>query len=278
MTEPTRIAPKKLDASRARAKEGGIGEVAKIVFQALLVAIIIRTLLFQPFNIPSGSLIPTLLVGDYVFVAKYAYGYSSDSLFDALPFSPHLFSGRIFGSLPKVGDVVVFKVPTDNSTDFIKRVIGLPGDRIQMIRGDLYINGEKVKRELVSESDEEVATGLTHPVKRYRETLPNGVTHIIQTVDDGFGELNNTGVFTVPAGHVFMMGDNRDLSADSRIGFGTHDDAFDYVPLDNLIGRAERVFFSIKTKPGEPNETESAWSFWRWPWTLRWDRLLQPVT
>ena len=146
MSEPVGVRPKNLSQAKKK-EEGGFGETVKVIIQALLIALVVRTLLFQPFNIPSGSMIPTLLIGDYLFVSKYSYGYSKHSI----PFSPDIFEGRILASPPKRGDVVVFKLPRDNSTDYIKRVIGLPGDRIQMIEGRLYINGQIVPREPIAE-------------------------------------------------------------------------------------------------------------------------------
>ena len=233
--------------------------VAVAAFFLFLVPLGIRTALFQPFNIPSGSNLPTLLIGDYVFVAKYAYGYSHYSL----PFSPPLFTGRIFSRPVDRGDVVVFRSPKDDSTDFVKRVVGLPGDRIQMISGALNINGQPVKRERIEDftSDED---GAPQPVKQYRETLPNGVTYnTLDLVENG--PLDNTQVYTVPAGNYFMMGDNRDNSTDSRML-----SAFGYVPYENIIGKVRIVFFSVR---GGAHAAEA----WRWPWTVRWQRLLTPV-
>src|ERR687893_1819329 len=156
-------------------REGGIVETIKVIVQALLIAVVVRTVLFQPFNIPSGSLIPTLLIGDYLFVSKYSYGYSKHSI----PFSPPLFSGRIFGSQPKRGDIAVFKLPKDNSTDYIKRVVGLPGDKIQVIGGVLHINGKPVQRERVEDYKTTDLYGRTIAVPRYRETFPEGTSHFV---------------------------------------------------------------------------------------------------
>ena len=187
--------------SGAKRKEGGIAETGRVIFHALIIALVIRTFLFQPFNIPSGSMKETLLVGDYLFVSKYSYGYSHYSL----PFSPPLFPGRIWASQPNRGDVVVFRLPKDDSTDYIKRVIGLPGDRIQMIDGVLHINGEPVKRERIDDFIETEEGSRTTRVKRWRETLPNGVSYTtLDLVDNGF--YDNTPVYHVPGRPLFHDG------------------------------------------------------------------------
>ncbi|MDI4657058.1 signal peptidase I [Xanthobacter autotrophicus] len=241
-------------------KDGGFLETVRVIVHALLIALVIRTFLFQPFNIPSGSMKDTLLIGDYLFVSKYSYGYSRFSI----PFSPNLFAGRIFGSEPTRGDVVVFKLPRDNETDYIKRVIGMPGDKVQMIGGLLHINGTPVQRERLADVAEDDGAGRKVPVKRWRETLPNGVSfETLDLVDNGF--YDNTPVYEVPLGHYFMMGDNRDNSADSRVL-----SQVGYVPFENLIGKAQVIFFSI-------DEGASAWQVWTWPWTVRWDRLFSRV-
>ncbi|MFL9823284.1 signal peptidase I [Rhodoplanes sp. SY1] len=240
-------------------KEGGLLETARVIFHALIIALVIRTFLFQPFNIPSGSMMATLLIGDYLFVSKYSYGYSRYSF----PLSLPLFNGRIMGSEPQRGDVVVFRLPKDDSTDYIKRVIGLPGDRVQMVGGLLHINGQPVKRERVSDYVDEEG-GRTVRVRRWKETLPNGVSYeTLDLQDNGF--LDNTPVYEVPPGNFFMMGDNRDNSTDSRVL-----SQVGYVPLDNIIGKAQVIFFSVGD--GVP-----AWHVWAWPYAVRWGRLLTLV-
>lgn len=244
--------------------DSGLVETLKVMVQALLIAVVIRTLLFQPFNIPSSSLVPTLLVGDYLFVSKYSYGYSKHSI----PFSPPLFSGRIFGSAPQRGDIAVFKLPRDPSIDYIKRVIGLPGDRIQMIDGILNINGEPVKKEKIGTKELNAGAGYKDEATYYHETLPNGVSYTIQELEKFGNKLGrNTSVYVVPAGHYFMMGDNRDNSLDSR---DMTTQGVGYVPYENFVGRAEVIFFSIE-------EDRSAWKIWEWPWSVRWTRLLNRI-
>ena len=251
----------RVDDTKKKAEQGGILETVKVIVQALLIALVVRTFLFQPFNIPSGSLIPTLLIGDYLFVSKYSYGYSRYSF----PFGPPLFSGRIFGSEPKRGDIAVFKLPKDNSTDYIKRVVGLPGDTIQMIDGVLHINGEAVKRERIGNYVTQDSWGRDIEVPMYRETLPGGTTHTVIERDGDRGYWDNTYVYKVQPGHYFMMGDNRDNSTDSR-----DENAVGQVPFENLVGRAEIIFFSI-------GEGSAGWKVWEWPWTVRWERIFDPV-
>jgi signal peptidase I len=251
------VPPEKPAAAPPKAEESWIETVKTIVY-ALLIALVIRTFLFQPFNIPSSSMENTLLVGDYLFVSKFAYGYSRFSL----PFG-HIFPsvGRIVGSAPKRGDVVVFKMPNKESSDylddFIKRVIGLPGDRIQMIGGQLYINGKAVPKVRAADYVERI-DGMTYHVPRYQETLPNGKKYYVLDSNPDSGE-DNTPVFVVPPAHYFMMGDNRDNSNDSRAEVG-------YVPAENLVGKAEVIFFST-------NGTAHWWEIWKWPWTIRYDRI-----
>ncbi len=237
---------------------GGWKETVKIILQALLLAVVVRTLLFQPFSIPSGSMMPTLLVGDYLFVSKYSYGYSRYSL----PFGPDLFKGRIWEGKPERGDVAVFKLPSNPSIDYIKRVIGLPGDRVQMRRGVLHINGQAVTREPAGEFVSDDGYNDIDRVPIYVETLPNGVKY--QTLDllvNSAGD--NTPVFEVPKEHYFMMGDNRDNSQDGRF-YGW------YVPAENLVGPARTVFFSVS------NQAHPL-AFWRWPWVMRINRFFAGI-
>jgi signal peptidase I len=240
----------------AARKSGGFRETFRTVFYAVLIALVIRTFAYEPFNIPSGSMLPTLLIGDYLFVSKFSYGYSRYSL----PFGPPLFEGRIVETMPERGDVAVFKLPRDNKTDYIKRIVGLPGDTIQTIDGILHINGVAVGREQVEDYVDSNGVSYT----QYVETLPNGVSHrIIERGDTGF--LDNAGPFEVPEGHFFAMGDNRDNSQDSRVL-----NAVGYVPSENLIGRAEFLFLSA--------DERAEWLLpWTWFTSIRYERLFEAV-
>ena len=239
---------------KTQKKSGGFIETISVIVQALVLALIIRSVLIQPFSIPSGSMRPTLLEGDYLFVTKWSYGYSRHSL----PFSPNIFSGRIWASEPERGDVAVFKFPPNQSVYYIKRVIGLPGDRVQMKSGTLFINGEAVKSEKIGQIDNPDITDMSGPVDVYRETLPNGVSYDTLDITPN-GISDNTREFIVPPGHYFMMGDNRDNSNDSRLEVG-------FVPFENFVGKANIIFFSIA---GGASPLE----IWRWPSEMRPDRL-----
>ena len=240
-------------------------EVVMTVVYAILIALTVRTVAFEPFNIPSGSMIPTLLVGDYIFVSKWSYGYSRYSLPLSLPIIP----GRLFGSSPQRGDVAVFRFPPDPSEDYIKRVIGLPGDTVQMIHGVLFLNGKEVPKERVSDYVDRDLNGNVQRVARFIETLPggphgDGVRHEIDTLSQTHdGPYDNTPPYVVPPAHYFMMGDNRDNSNDSRGAVGM-------VPIENFVGKATIVFFST-------NQSAAVWEFWKWPWAVRWDRLFHSV-
>ena len=232
----------------------------KTLFYALIIAIIIRSLLLQPFYIPSSSMEPNLLVGDRLFVTKYSYGYSKHSF----PFSPNIFSGRILSSQPKIGDVVVFKTPTDNRTDYIKRLIGLPGDEIQFIDGDLYINKNQIFKTLTKSSDKVFCGNEKINVNFFNEKLPNG--KIYKAVYRSDYSFQNSDKFLVPDKHYFFLGDNRDCSKDSRflseVGF-VHD--------DNLVGKAQFLFFSSDYRIG------SILKFWDWKNIIRFNRFFKKI-
>ncbi len=242
-------------------KTYGIWDSAKTFVYAILIALLVRTVAFEPFNIPSGSMIPTLLIGDYLFVSKYSYGYSKHSIPLSLPVIP----GRIFFSEPERGDVAVFKLPTDDETDYIKRLIGLPGDRIQMKSGRLYINGKIVKRERIDDFVQTDRNGNIRRQARFLETLPNGLVHPILEKSD-HDMLDDTSVYTVPPEHYFAMGDNRDNSQDSRVL-----SEVGFVPKKNLVGRAEVLFFST-------NGAGRFWEVWKWPISIRFKRIFQGIT
>ena len=236
-------------------KHEGWRETVKTVVYAVLIALVIRTVAYEPFNIPSGSMLPTLLIGDYVFVSKFPYGYSRHSM----PLSPPLFSGRINSAPVARGDIAVFKLPTDNSTDYIKRIIGLPGDHIQVREGVLIINGKVVKRERVDDLVQKHSGARYGRVRQYRETLPNGRSYLTLDLQPR-GMADNTNVYVVPADHYFAMGDNRDDSTDSR--FLEH---VGFVPAENLVGRADMIFFSV-------DGSARIWEIWKWPSAIRFSR------
>jgi signal peptidase I len=242
----------------------GWWETIKVVVQAICIAFLLKWFLFQPFNIPSGSMKPTLLVGDFLVVSKLSYGYSNYSF----PLGFKLFSGRVFASKPKRGDVIVFKLPRDNSTDYIKRLVGLPGDEIQMIDGVLHINKKAVpKRRLADFVTRE--DGPPQGYAMFEEETPEGVKYRVLDTEPN-GAYDNTGPFLVPDGHYFMMGDNRDNSMDSRVQRG----GVGMVPFENLVGRAEVIFFS-----GAFDEPDAFrwYKPWAWPFDVRWSRFFSRV-
>lgn len=251
-------------------KSPAVIETVKTIVYALLIVGVILTFIFRPYVIPSSSMKDTLLVGDYVFVTKFSYGYSKYSFFFQ---AFNAFSGRIFGADPERGDVVVFRKPSQPDIDYIKRVVGLPGDRVQMIGGVLHINGEPVKMEKISPFEEEESDCQNTPgeVPRYRETLPGGVVHDILDCEPQ-GKLDDTQEFVVPAGHFFMMGDNRDNSQDSRAPYG----GVDYVPAENLIGKAQFIIISAVCYD-EQRCKARIWEVWKWPWAIRYERFFKPV-
>jgi signal peptidase I len=244
----------------AKRKSSGFFESVKTVVYALLIALVIRTVAFEPFNIPSGSMLPTLEIGDYLFVSKFSYGYSQHSLPLSLPLIP----GRILFSEPERGDVAVFKLPSDNKTDYIKRIVGLPSDKIQVKYGRLKINGKTVDRRKIKDYLMLGEFGQSGKVTRYIETLPNGKTYEILEMSDQ-GPLDNTGVYIVPDNHYFAMGDNRDNSQDSRV-----QTQVGFIPKKNLVGRAEILFFS-------KNDNARWWEIWKWPSAIRADRFFQKI-
>ena len=237
----------------------------EIIAQALILAMVVRVFFYQPFNIPSGSMKQTLLVGDYLFVSKMAYGYSRYSF----PWGVIPFDGRVFASQPKRGDVVVFRLPRDTSTDYIKRVIGLPGDRIEVRNGIVYINGQAAPQ---TPAGEYLGPEETRPKPRYEETLARTDSNTTCSHWERQGDLDNAGPFDVPEGHYFMMGDNRDNSIDSRVppwqrGVG-------FVPMQNLVGRADIIFFSAATDDPHAFQLTSPWT---WPVDIRWSRFFHLV-
>jgi signal peptidase I len=243
---------------KAGKKKNEFVETVVVIVEALVIALLFRTFLYQPFSIPTASMQSTLMIGDYFIANKWAWGFGKYSFPLPLPIN-----GRLLQlGTPERGDIAVFHNITNE--DYIKRVIGLPGDHIQMKQGRLYINGKMVEREEIGTSTDTDSYQTTVPVTLYKETLPNGVTHTIQEISDD-QPLDNTGEYVVPAGHYFMMGDNRDRSADSRVL-----SQVGYVPFDAFIGKAEARFFSIK-------DNLPPWEVWQWPANVRWDRMFTSV-
>ena len=232
-------------------------ESLKTIFLAIFLALLIRSFILEPFNIPSGSMKPTLLIGDYLFVKKWAYGYSKHSL----PFSIPIINNRIFYSKPERGDVLVFKTPEDNRTDYIKRVIGLPGDKIQIMNGVVFLNNEALPKLQIDNFIEENNIGKKINISQYEETLFNKVYKTLDLVNNGVAD--NTNLYVVPENHFFVMGDNRDNSQDSRftnLGF---------IPEDNLVGKAWLIFFSL--------ENSRFFEIWKWPKAIRFSRIFSSI-
>ncbi len=237
--------------------KNSIIENIRTLIYAILIAFFIRTFILQPFTIPSGSMLPNLLVGDYLFVSKYSYGYSRYSL----PFSPNIIKDRIFARLPERGDVVVFRLPNDTDVDYIKRVIGLPGDKIQIINGLIYINDEEVSTSNYNDNYKYFAQYNKNTLKN---EILDGKSHFILDLETGsLGD--NTGIYRVPNNHYFMMGDNRDNSLDSRFI-----DQVGYVPFENFVGRAEFLFFSS-------DKSVPLWKIWNWHKKFRLDRVAKKI-
>ncbi len=258
-----------VNSGAAKADDSGWRETVKLVLHVLILVAVVRTFFYQPFNIPSGSMKETLLVGDYLVVSKLSYGYSRYSLtipFTGIPIVP--FKGRVLGAQPKRGDVVVFKLPRDPDTDYIKRIIGLAGDAVFVKGGVVHINGTPVTK--VRDGSYVGPEGDGRPIPRYRETLPNGVSYHVLDADPN-GYYDDTETYVVPAGHYFVMGDNRDNSVDSRDHSPRRGVGF--VPYENLVGRAEVIFLSVAVD--DPDFR--LWRPWTWPFAVRWSRFFSLV-
>lgn len=241
-------------------EKGELSEFVKTALIAIFIALVIRSIFFEPFNIPSGSMKPTLLVGDYLFVNKPAYGYSRYSF----PFAIAPIEGRLMAKAPKRGDVIVFALPSNERIDYIKRVVGLPGDTVQIKHGRLYINNQLIPRDLIETKEVSKDSGAKSMISSYVETLPGGAQHHIYEESD-FERLDDTPAYDVPVDHYFVMGDNRDNSQDSRVL-----DHVGFVPFENIIGRADFLFFST-------NGYAHLFEVWKWPWSVRYDRLFMDI-
>ena len=228
------------------------------ILLAIFIALLIRSFLAEPFNIPSGSMKPNLLVGDFIFVSKWSYGYSKHSL----PFSLPLIPGRIFGKLPERGDVVVFKTPQDNRTDYIKRVIGLPGDQIKIVNGQIQINNQLINRKKIDDFIDVDKQSKTKRIRKYKEYFYNNEIEVLDIMDNGIAD--NTIIYSVPENFFFVMGDNRDNSQDSRFL-----NIVGYIPIENLVGKAQFIFFSL--------ENSRFFEVWKWVKAIRYERLIKSI-
>ena len=241
-----------------RSKNSNFFGNIKSIIIAIFIALLIRSFIFEPFNIPSGSMKPNLLVGDFIFVSKYSYGFSKHSL----PFSIPIISGKLFSNTPERGDVVVFKTPENNRTDYIKRVIGLPGDKIEIKNGIIFINGSEILRKKLNDFIDTDNKTSNKRVRMYNEYFFNKEINILDITDNGIAD--NTQLINVPENHFFVMGDNRDNSQDSRfistVGF---------IPYENLVGKAQFIFFSL--------ENARFLQIWKWPNSIRYERIFQKI-
>jgi len=240
-----------------KSKENSFFSNLKSVGLAVFIALLIRSFVAEPFNIPSGSMKPNLLVGDFIFVTKWSYGYSKHSL----PFSIPLIPKKIFSNIPNRGDIVVFKTPEDNRTDYIKRVIGLPGDKIRVTNGEIYLNENKILRKKLNDFIDNDKNAFIKRIRKYLEYHDDLTFEVLDIMDDGIAD--NTKLFLVPEGHFFVMGDNRDNSQDSRfktVGF---------IPIENLVGKARFIFFSL--------ENSRFLEIWKWPKSIRGNRIFKKI-
>ena len=228
------------------------------IFLAIFIALLIRSFIFEPFNIPSGSMKPNLLVGDFLFVSKWSYGFSKHSL----PFSIPLIPGKIFENQPERGDVVVFKTPENNRTDYIKRVIGLPGDKIRISNGHIILNESKIVKQKINDFIDTDKNTNFKRVRRYKEFFFNNEIEVLDIIDNG--PVDNTQNYIVPKGHFFVMGDNRDNSQDSRFT-----NTVGFIPFENLVGKAEFIFFSL--------ENSRFLQIWKWPKSIRYERIFKKI-